>query len=69
MSRSRKWRSKDSAAKRHDSRAASTTSKMAEKTNYSAWSQERLIDRIEQLERKLMENNRRSVDSSVCTLC
>jgi hypothetical protein len=61
MSRSRKWRSKESAANRQEARAASTSSKMAEKTDYSAWSQYKLIERVTQLEKELKEKNRRSI--------
>jgi hypothetical protein len=60
MSRSRKWRSKESAANRHQERSAST-SKMAEKTDYTAWSQTDLIKRVTQLENELKANNRRSI--------
>ena len=61
MSRSRKWRSKESAANRQEIRAASTTSKMAKEADYSAWSQDKLIERVAQLERELKEKNSRSL--------
>jgi tRNA pseudouridine38/39 synthase len=61
MSRSRKWRSPESAAARHEARAASSARKMESKTDYSAWSQESLIERVTQLEQELSAKNRRSL--------
>jgi hypothetical protein len=64
MSRSRRW-TKNTAA-RKQARAllhASSMSKMdgnlGEKTDYSAWSQEKLIERVTQLEAELEAQNRR----------
>ena len=65
MSRSRKWRSKESAAHRQEARAASTSAKMEGKTDYSIWSQESLIERVTQLERELKEATRRSIEFSI----
>ena len=65
MSRSRKWRSKESAANRQQARAASATTNMDGKVDYSAWSQESLIERVTQLERELKEKTRRSIAFSI----
>lgn len=71
MSRSRKWRSKESSATRQQAHTVSTTAKMAETKDYSAWSQESLIERVAQLENELKEKNRRLLcsDSSKFDLC
>ena len=61
MSRSRKWRSKESAANRQQTRAVTSTSKMTSKPDYTAWSQDKLIERVTQLEIELNEKNRRSI--------
>lgn len=65
MSRSRKWRSKESAVNRQQARAASTTANMDGKADYSSWSQESLIKRVTQLERELKEKTRRSIAFSI----
>jgi hypothetical protein len=60
MSRSRRWRKNTS--QRMEARAAlhtSTTSMMEERTDYSAWSHEKLIERVTALENELQEKNRR----------
>jgi hypothetical protein len=62
MSRSRRWR-KDTG-QRKEARAnlhSSTTSKMEEKTDYSAWSHEKLIERVTALENELKEKNQRYI--------
>jgi hypothetical protein len=65
MSRSRRWRK--NTPTRKEARAllhSTSTSKMegnpGEKTDYSTWSQGKLIERVTQLEAELKAQNRRS---------
>jgi hypothetical protein len=62
MSRSRRWRK--NTTQRKEARAAlhsSTPPRMEEKTNYSAWSHEKLIERVTALENELKEKNQRYI--------
>jgi hypothetical protein len=58
MSRSNRWRRPKQPPARGAKEAAP---KMEEKVDYSAWSQEKLIERVTQLENELKSKNARSV--------
>jgi hypothetical protein len=66
MSRSRRW-TKNTAARKaarahlHSSSASKMDDKSVEKTDYSVWSHEKLIQRVTQLENELRAQNRRSL--------
>ena len=65
MSRSRRWMKNIAARKQarallHSSSASKMESNSGEKMDYSAWSQENLIQRVTQLEAELKAQNRRS---------
>lgn len=66
MSRSRRW-TKNSAARKqarallHSSSTSRMDDNLGEKTDYSAWSQEKLIQRVTQLEAELKAQNRRFI--------
>jgi hypothetical protein len=66
MSRSRRWR-KNSAARKaarahlHSSSTSKMDDKSVERTDYSVWSHENLIQRVTQLENELKAQNRRSL--------
>jgi tRNA pseudouridine38/39 synthase len=65
MSRSRRWRKNTSQGK--EARAnlhSSTSSRMEEKADYSAWSHEKLIERVTALENELKEKNQRYIQRS-----
>lgn len=65
MSRSRRWRKH--TASRKEARALATQLKalnMEEKTDYSAWSHEKLIERVTQLEAALKSKTQRCSPSS-----
>jgi hypothetical protein len=57
MSRSNRWRRPKQGTKNTGAKAVP---KMEEKTDYSAWSQEKLIERVTQLENELKNKNQRS---------
>jgi hypothetical protein len=64
MSRSRRWTKNTTARKAaraflHSSSASKMDSNSDEKTDYSAWSQEKLIQRVTQLETELKARNKR----------
>ncbi len=65
MSRSRRW-TKNTAARKaarahlHSSSASKMDGKSVEKTDYSVWSHEKLIQRVTQLENELKAQNLRS---------
>ena len=64
MSRSRRWRNNTAARKQarallHSSAASKMDNSSGEKTDYSAWSQEKLIERVTQLEAELKAQNQR----------
>jgi hypothetical protein len=64
MSRSRRWRKNTS--QRKEARAvlhSSATPRMEEKTDYSAWSHEKLIERVTALENELKEKNQRYIQT------
>jgi len=58
MSYTRCWRS-ENITSRQEARCALTSSKMAGKTDYSAWSHESLIERVTKLELELKNKNQR----------
>ena len=68
MSRSRRW-TKNTVAKKqarallHSSSASKMDNNSGGKTDYSAWSQEKLIERVTQLEVELKAQNRRFIQA------
>jgi len=58
MSRSRRWRTKNTAG-REQARASLAFAKMESTTDYTAWSNEKLIERVTQLEAELKYKNAR----------
>lgn len=58
MSRSRRWRTKNTTG-REQARASLAVAKMESTTDYTAWSNERLIERVTQLEAELKYKNER----------
>lgn len=63
MSRSRRWRTKNTAS-RQEARAASAAAKMENKPDYSNWTHESLVERVTQLEKELKDKNQRLVRST-----
>jgi len=59
MSRSRRWRTKN-IANREAARASLAALKMEKSIDYSAWSNEKLIERVTQLEAELKNQTQRS---------
>lgn len=59
MTRNRHWRAKDRTPREKAARAVAYTEKMKEKVDYSAWSNEKLIERVTQLENELRNQNLR----------
>jgi len=58
MSRSNRWRRPKQDTK---TTGAKAVLKMEEKADYSTWSQEKLIERVTQLENELKNKNKRSL--------
>lgn len=62
MSRSRRW-NPENLERRKQARAAYAALKMEKNEDYTAWSNERLIERVTQLEAELNSKNQRSFSS------
>jgi hypothetical protein len=62
--RSQNWNSK-TIASRMKALAASEAAEMDQKPDYTAWSHERLIKRVAQLEKELRSMNQRSIHSNI----
>lgn len=66
MSRSNRWRRPKQDPKTTGAKAVHNTMEVQEKMDYSAWSQEKLIERVTQLEQELKNKNQRFVGSNIC---
>ena len=58
MSRSRRWRNNPD---RREKRAALHSAKMKDNADYATWSQEKLIERVAELEAELKKTNQRYI--------
>jgi len=67
MSRSNRWRRPKQDTKTRGAKAAHKMKvEVEEKTDYSAWSQEKLVERVTQLEQELKNKNQRFAISNIC---